>query len=210
METQTEVRPAEVGVVRRLPSRRATVASVAILVALGAALRLYRLESQPIWLDEATSLHFAHQSLRSLWNWRAVADPGNPPLYYSLLHWWLRFGDREGTLRLPSALLGITTIPFVYALGRTVRDHMLGVVTALLFVVSPFQVWYAQEARGYAMLTLGATVALLGVAWLLRHPERSGRFREAGWALAAYVLGTAVALLAPDAAALLLLGANLR
>ena len=92
METQTEVRPAEVGVVRRLPSRKATVVSVAILVALGTGLRLYRLGSQPIWLDEATSLHFAHQSLRSLWNWRAVADPGNPPLYYSLLHWWLRFG----------------------------------------------------------------------------------------------------------------------
>jgi mannosyltransferase len=207
--TTTEVRPAGDAMTgRRGPSRRATVISVSVLVALGVALRWYRIGSQPLWVDEATSLKFAHLSLGQLWSWPTVADPGNPPLYYTLLHWWIRFGDREGTLRLLSALFGLATIPVVYALGRTVRDHRLGVLAALLFTVSPFQVWYSQEARGYALLTFGASIAMLGVAWLLRHPERAGSVRTAGWALGAYVLGTAVALLSHDTAVLLLVGAN--
>ncbi len=209
----------------------APAAQVLVVVALGLGLRLYRLGQQPLWLDEASSLRFAHASLAHLWSWNAPVDAGNPPLYYSLLHGWLIFGQGEASLRLLSALLGAATIPLVYAMGRTVRDHRLGVLAALLFAISPFQVWYAQEARGYALLTLGAASAMWGVSYLLRYPERSGsklpfsRFRirpaegwegagirprptGAGWAWLAYVLGIVVALLAHDTAVLLLIGAN--
>ena len=144
-------------------SRTATWVPVVLVLALGAFLRFFRIGAQPLWLDEATSLRFAHQSLAELWSWSTIVDPGNPPLYYSLLHGWVRFGDGEGELRTLSALIGVLTIPLVYALGRTIRDHRLGIVGALLFAISPFQVWYSQEARGYALLTLGATSAMWGV-----------------------------------------------
>ena len=127
--------------------RRATVVAVLLVVVLGAVLRLYQLGSQPLWVDEATSLRFARQSLSGLWSWSTIVDPGNPPLYYSLLHGWLVFGDSEATLRFMSVVFGVLTIPLVYILGRTIRDHRLGIVGALLFAISPFQVWYAQEAR---------------------------------------------------------------
>ena len=106
-------------------------------------------------------------------------------------------------------VFGVLTIPLVYALGRTIRDHRLGIVAALLFAISPFQVWYSQEARGYSLLTLGATSAMLGVAYLLRDPERSGSLRATGWAWLAYVLGTTVALLAHNTAVFLPIGANM-
>jgi mannosyltransferase len=195
---------AEAPVAAAEPSHTATVVLVVLVVALGASLRLYRLGAQPLWVDEATSLRFARGSLSQLWSWSRIVDPGNPPLYYSLLHAWLVFGDNETSLRLLSAALGVLTIPLVYALGRTIRDHWLGIVSALLFAISPFQVWYAQEARGYALLTFGATLAMLGVANLLRHAEGSRSI----WALLAYVLGTAVALLAHDTAVFLPIGAN--
>jgi mannosyltransferase len=182
---------------------------VLLLVALGAILRLYKIGAQPLWVDEATSLRFARQSLAQLWNWSTIVDPGNPPLYYSLLHGWVRFGDGEGSLRVLSALFGVLTIPLVYALGRTIRDHRLGILGALLFAISPFQVWYSQEARGYALLTFGATSAMVGVALLLRNPERAGGVRGAGWAWLAYVLGTTVALLAHNTAVFLPIGANM-
>jgi uncharacterized membrane protein len=204
---------------------------VLLVVGLGACLRLYRIGAQPLWVDEATSLRFARDSLTQLWSWSTLVDPGNPPLYYSLLHGWLVFGDSEASLRLLSALFGVLTIPLVYALGRTIRDHRLGIVGALLFAISPFQVWYSQEARAYSLLTFGATSAMLGVAHLLRHPERSGsmpgaavrarwKARDgaaepdvlptsgAGWAWLAYVFGTTVALLAHDTAVFLPIGAN--
>ncbi len=189
-------------------SRAATWVPVLLVLAVGTSLRVYRIGAQPLWLDEASSLRFARGSLAQLWSWSALVDPGNPPLYYSLLHGWLVFGDGEASLRLLSALLGVLTIPLVYALGRTIRDHRLGILSALLFAISPFQVWYSQEARGYSLLTFGATSAMLGVAYLLRDPERSGSVREAGWAWLAYVLGTTIALLAHDTGVFLPIGAN--
>ena len=83
------------------PSRTATWVPVLLVVALGAFLRFYRIGAQPLWVDEATSLRFAQQSLAELWSWSTIVDPGNPPLYYSLLHGWVRFGDSEGALRVP-------------------------------------------------------------------------------------------------------------
>lgn len=201
ISAEASVRPA-----RR--SRRATVVPVLLVVALGVSLRLYRIGAQPLWVDEATSLRFARQTVSQLWSWSTIVDPGNPPLYYSLLHGWLVFGDGEASLRLLSALFGVLTIPLVYALGRMIRDHRLGIVSALLFAISPFQVWYSQEARGYSLLTFGATSAMLGVAYLLRHPERSGSLRGAGWSWLSYVLGTTVALLAHNTAVFLPIGAN--
>ncbi len=185
-----------------------TLVPVLIVVALGAFLRLYRIGAQPLWVDEASSLRFARGSLAQLWSWSAIVDPGNPPLYYSLLHGWVGLGDSETSLRLPSALFGVLTIPLVYLLGRTIRDHRLGIVAGFLFAISPFQVWYSQEARGYSLLTFGATSAMLGIASLLRHPERSGRVRSSAWAWLAYVLGTTVALLAHNTAVFLPIGAN--
>jgi mannosyltransferase len=190
------------------PSPRSTLVMVLVVVALGAFLRVVRIGAQPLWVDEASSLRFARQSLAQLWNWTTLVDPGNPPLYYSLLRGWLVFGDSETRLRLLSAMFGVLTIPLVYALGRTIRDHRLGIVSALLLAISPFQVWYSQEARGYSLLTFGATAAMWGVAYLLRHPERSASMRAAGWAWLAYVLGTSIALLAHNTAVFLPIGAN--
>ena len=190
------------------PSATITLVTVLLVVALWTLLRLYRIGAQPLWVDEASSLRFARGSLTQLWSWRELVDPGNPPLYFSLLHGWLVFGDSEASLRLLSAVFGVLTIPTVYALGRTIRDHRLGIVSALLFAISPFQVWYSQEARAYSLLTFGATFAMLGVAYLLCHPERSGNVRGTGWAWLAYVVGTTVALLAHNTAVFLLIGAN--
>jgi mannosyltransferase len=202
ISTDTSIQPAK-------PRRDAAVVAVLAVVTLGLLLRLYRIGAQPLWLDEASSLRFARLSLAQLWSWSSIVDPGNPPLYYSVLHGWLRFGDGEAALRVPSMVFGVLTIPLVYALGRTIRDHRLGIVAALLFAISPFQVWYSQEARGYSLVTLGATSAMLGVAFLLRHPDRSGSLRTSGWALLVYVLGTTAALLAHDTAVFLPIGANL-
>lgn len=201
LSTETAVEPPPA-------SWAATWVPVLLVLALGTFLRFFRIGAQPLWLDEATSAGFAQRSLAQLWSWSSIVDPGNPPLYYSLLHGWVKFGDGEGTLRTLSALIGVSTIPLVYALGRTIRDHRLGIVGALLFAISPFQVWYSQEARGYALLTLGATSAMWGVASLLRDPERSGSTRGALGAWFAYVSGTTVALLSHNTAVFLLIGAN--
>ncbi len=188
------------------------VVGVLAIVALAVALRLYRLGSQPLWLDEAASVYFARLPLARQWSWALPIDPGNPPLYYSLLHLWLVFGNSESWLRALSVIASVATVPVVYLLGATIAGRRVGLLAALLVATSPLHLRYAQEARTYAFFTLAATVALWGVARILKAHERStplggGTTQPLAWA--AYVAGAGLSLLAHNTAFLLVVSANL-
>ncbi|MBI2912192.1 MAG: glycosyltransferase family 39 protein, partial [Chloroflexi bacterium] len=134
-------------------------------------LRVFRLDAQNFWGDEAASYFFAKQSLSLLLQGLATAEP-HPPLYYGLLHFVLPMAGREEyVLRFPSVLLGVTLVPLMYVLGRRLGGTALGCMAALLTALSPFQLWYSQETRHYMMVTtLGAASTYL----LLRFLRRPG------------------------------------
>ncbi len=148
---------------------------VALIVLAGAALRFYHLGMQPLWLDEALTRLYAGIGYQG-----AAEQDIHPPLYYSLVRVWMHgvpglgippiaSHDNEFFLRFPSAVLGVVTVPLVYAVGRIIGGVQLGLGAALLFAVAPFQVRYAQEARMYALLTFLATLVMWGVSSLLSH-----------------------------------------
>ena len=100
------------------------------------------------------------------------------------------------------------TIPLVYALGRTIRDHSLGIVAAP--AVRDLPVPGLVLAGGARVLARDprSDVAMLGVAFLLRHPERSGSLRASWLGLLAYVSERQPRFLAHDTAVFLPIGAN--
>ena len=136
------------------------------IVALGGFLRVYQIGSKGLWLDEAFSVWMGWQPVREMLDWAARIDQ-HPPLYYTLLHFWMRLGDDPATVRALSALCGTLTIPVIYLLGRRLADERVGLLAALLLAVSPFHVRFAQEARMYTLLTLNASLALYALARLL-------------------------------------------
>jgi uncharacterized membrane protein len=91
-------------------------ALVALIVLLGALLRFYGLDREPLWSDEAATLRYAE--MPQAWLWRDSFDT-SPPLYYSLERIWLAFGRSEVALRSLPAAIGTATIPLIYMLGRT-------------------------------------------------------------------------------------------
>jgi 4-amino-4-deoxy-L-arabinose transferase-like glycosyltransferase len=139
-----------------------------LLVAIGvlaAALRFYGLGHESLWEDEIASVEFARQPLQLLWSDWMLRET-NPPLYYSLLHVWVRlFGESEFAVRSLSAVVGCATIPLFYVLGRDFASRRAGLIAALLAAVWPHQVYFGQEARGYI---LGAAAALVAMIGLLR------------------------------------------
>ncbi len=137
---------------------------------LGGALRFYRIGSQGLWLDEAFSVWLGRQPVTEMWGWLLKIDQ-HPPLYYTLLHFWMIFGDTEGYVRGLSALAGTLTIPVIYLLGRRLGGMRVGLLAALLLALSPFHVRFAQETRMYTLLTLNATLALLALSYLLTAPR---------------------------------------
>lgn len=195
---------------------------------LGAVLRFHELGKQPLWLDEAATLKFAQMSLSQLWSENAVRET-NPPLYYTLQHFWLVFGDSEAALRSLSAIIGIINIPLLYCLGRILGGHWLGLVASGLLATSAINIQYSQEARAYALLSLSATLAILGLAYLLTNPAKAiapigeglisslqglvnihSHLKNVSADLAwlAYVIGVSVALYCHNTAFLLLILAN--
>jgi mannosyltransferase len=140
---------------------------IAILL-LAFGLRLYRIGAQSLWNDEGTSVALAARDLATIT--RGAANDIHPPLYYYLLHFWMAlFGQSELGVRSLSALLGTLAVLLVFALGYLLTPvqhdgRRTGLLAALFAAVSPFQVYYSQEARMYiltAFLGAASVYALL-------------------------------------------------
>ena len=102
------------------PAGKADYLLLAIIL-LAFALRVYRLDSQSLWYDEAVTAKVASQGIGELTRW--TADDIQPPLYYYAAAGWLRLAGRgEWALRFPSAFFGTLTVPLMWAVGSaTVR-----------------------------------------------------------------------------------------
>jgi hypothetical protein len=91
-------------------------------------------------------------------------EMSHPPLYYITVNLFLAaFGVSEFVVRIPSAVFGSLTIPFLFLLGRRLHGSSLGLMGAAIFAFSPFQIYYAQAARMYSLVVFLAVVS----TWLL-------------------------------------------
>lgn len=129
------------------------------LLGFSALLRFYNLGWNSLWLDEASTLAFASQSLTGIWESTAGGE-FNPPLFYWFEHGMLVFGESEFVLRFIPALLGTLTIPVVYFIGKEFQGQNVGVIAAALLTFSPFHIYYSQEARAYAPMLFFFSLAL--------------------------------------------------
>ena len=169
-------------------AKRNYLALLAILL-LAFALRVYRLDSQSLWYDEAVTAQVASQGIGELTRW--TADDIQPPLYYYAAAGWLRLAGRgEWALRFPSAFFGTLTVPLMWAValrlfGRGRSGRVAALAAALLTALSPLYVYYAQEARMYTQLTflgLLAGYALLrataDAGWQIKDEGRRAKDRQ--------------------------------
>jgi hypothetical protein len=143
---------------------------VLAITVVGALLRMFDIGSKGLWLDEAFSVWMGRQPPSEMLSWLVRIDQ-HPPLYYLLLHSWMRLGDDAATVRAFSALASALTIPVVYFLGRRLAGGKVGLLGALILALSPFHVRFAQEARMYALLSLNASLALSALVCLLTDPR---------------------------------------
>ncbi|MEZ4770494.1 MAG: glycosyltransferase family 39 protein [Caldilineales bacterium] len=122
------------------------------IVVVGFALRVYKLDGQSLWYDEAVTAQVTQQGIAELARW--TADDIQPPLYYAVVAAWKEVaGQNEAALRWPSVFFGVLMIALGYALGRRLFGQTAGLLAAMLAAVHPLWVYYSQEARMYTLLT---------------------------------------------------------
>ena len=154
----------------RRPSGAAFAWAILAFAAAAVLLRVLRLDWQPLWWDEGYSIYFATEPLGRM-GWLTANDI-HPPLYYALLHIWLRLtGDMPipEAGRLLSVLSGALALPLQFALARAMFPHSRrpAVLALLLLAFSPIHLYYSQEVRMYGMaLALGLAASLALWHWV--------------------------------------------
>jgi mannosyltransferase len=141
------------------------------LILIAFDLRVYHLQSQSLWSDEGLSLYRSRLTIAQNLSNIIVIPPNvptqdtNPPLYFILLSGLRAFaGESEYALRFLSVIAGVLLVVLLYVTARRLFSTQAGLFAALIGTVSPFMVWYSQEARMYAstaVLTLASVYLLL-------------------------------------------------
>ena len=132
-----------------------------LLVVLLIGYRFLGLEHMSLWIDEGASWWRIQKGIFTY-------EANLPPLYF-LLAWPLVKGfGTDWALRLPAALAGAGSILAGAYLAKTLRINWRK--TVLLLGLSPWILWYSQEARPYSLVMLLVPLAILaflkGRTWL--------------------------------------------
>jgi mannosyltransferase len=169
---------------------------LALLIAIAAFLRFWRLRHQGFWFDEANTsqeVHYTPGQLLSL----LKHYESTPPLYYGVAWVWARiFGYGEAGLRSLSAVCGVLVVPVSYVLACKLFNRRAGLIAAALTACNPLLIWYSQEARAYELVVLLAGLSLVAFAYAKDEP--------APGAVAAWTVASALAIATEYYAALVI------
>lgn len=125
-----------------------------LVICLALGLRLYQLGEWSFWGDEAITLERAEDIFslsRSRWA---------PSLLLTNLAFGL-FGISEWSARIMAALTGVVTIVAVYPFVTRMFNSSVAIVFSGLLAISPWHVYWSQNARFYVFLLLFFTLGLL-------------------------------------------------
>jgi len=158
----------------RKPSDRIYWGLIALAVVAGTILRFFHLGRLSLWMDEGyTAWLVSHPAGQIV---RLVRADTAPPLYYLMLRGWVDlFGTSEAALRSLSATLSVLTLLVALDVARRFLKHPPALVAAAwAMALSYFAIWYAREARAYALMAL---LIIASVDCLLCHLRSGDRRR---------------------------------
>lgn len=142
-----------------------------VLICISIFLRGFQLGVRDFWFDESCTFYY----LQNLFDWpedsRLLEQSTNLPYYVLLRGWMAIFGDSESALRGMSVAASLLTIPFIGWAARRVGGREAWFAAVVLAAVHPLSVYYAREARAYALWVFMLAVML----WLLVEAVRSTR-----------------------------------
>jgi uncharacterized membrane protein len=153
----------------------AVLACVAVLYAS-------HLGSWSLGASEAYSaLAASQQTLSGVVETTLRFDPGKPPLYPILLHWFMQvFGSGTASLRGFSAICAAVTAIMLYLLAHDMFSADTALSATIIWAFDPVALTLGQWTRMYSLFVCTAVGSLLGL-WLLR--QKTSRLRLAVFVL---------------------------
>ena len=131
---------------------------VAGLMVLAALIRLPTIH-RAFWVDEGISVGIASHRLAQIPG--LLRLDGSPPLFYGLLHFWIRaFGSTPVSTHTMSLVTSLAIVPVAWWCGGTLFGRNAARAAALLAATNPFLNWYATETRMYPLVCCLGMVAV--------------------------------------------------
>ncbi|MCA9149364.1 MAG: glycosyltransferase family 39 protein [Planctomycetales bacterium] len=151
-------------------------AAIALLAVAATSLRAITL-SESLWLDE---LHTSWAVTGSFSDVLPRAAEGNQAPLYFLIQWFIvrLLGQHEWSLRLLSLLSGTAfVLGIVWITRRWTHSRSLAWLAGLIACVDPHAIFFAREARPYALLQVLALLYIEATRQRWRHPTVGNRIR---------------------------------
>ena len=105
----------------------------------------------------------------------AIEEPQHPPLYYILSRFWVQLqGSSVVSIRSFSVIISLLTFLGLYWLCAELfpnQGALPGWLTICLVAISPFQVYYSQEARSYSLWILTIVLSSASLLHALHHSK---------------------------------------
>jgi len=148
---------------------RENIKAFLLVFALAALLYGFRLGNWSLGASEAYSALAASQtSIGSVVTEALRFDPGKPPLYQILLHWFVGWcGGNEASLRAFSVIFALLGLVLLYALALTVLGNQSALIAVIIWVSNPLAVILGQWARMYSMFICTVIASML-TFWNMR------------------------------------------
>jgi len=159
-----------------------------LILGLAAFLRFYQLDGSSLWHDEGNTWALIQRGFAEIA--RDAAADIHPPGYYWILKVWTSlFGISAYAMRSLSAVASLLLVYVVYAIGKSISVQPSGGAThplpyfallaAWIVALNPFQIFYSQEARMYALLAL-ESAALFWALLTLQRKQRISAQQASG------------------------------
>lgn len=129
------------------------IIALAGILGLAFLVRYVTMIDQGLWYDELQSVTHASLPIPDLLTSIRLFDP-HPPLYYVLLHFWLKLGTSDLWIKSSSVLVLLLAIFSLYIIAKKYYNTRTAILASLLFAISPYAVNYGTEARNYALWML--------------------------------------------------------
>ena len=153
---------------RLLHSRRAlAVAGLVLLLITAAGLRMYRVNTYSLWLDEAIQYQIAALPIKQMlcrlpYDWLVL------PVFITKLQILTNFDGDAWQLRLPYVCFGTATVFAIFLLAHEMFSARVAWLTAFLAAIWPRLIEYSQEMRSYTLFVLLASTSGFALLRALR------------------------------------------
>jgi 4-amino-4-deoxy-L-arabinose transferase-like glycosyltransferase len=121
-----------------------------ILFCFALILRIHHLDNESLWMDEIRQTSFySHTLLDIVYD---AATTHQPPLDYWIGHFIHFISTEDFAARLPAAIFGAGSVVMLAVLISQFCSWPVGIGFGIVFALLPFNLYYSQEARPYAIV----------------------------------------------------------